>query len=166
MSEIEQPEVVKQPEPIWAIVANVREEMPVGPGMQEMRRGTKKFNAGAKIYFIGVDWTDFEWRIGVVGHYRGKKGYITDVLFPWYVTNWRVELIYSPHLTRLLARGQHIGGNWRKWEADSSSESKAKAEQLAKVLSDYSDEYHAKRLARRAAFKEEQEKDQSEGLEN
>jgi hypothetical protein len=39
-------------QPQWAIVANVVDERPSGPGGEETRRGLKIFRPGAKVYVV------------------------------------------------------------------------------------------------------------------
>ena len=62
-------------EPIWGVVANVVKERPYGPHSQETKRGTLKFNGGAKVYVALVFREHADERLTVVGHYRGRHGY-------------------------------------------------------------------------------------------
>jgi hypothetical protein len=37
----------------WCIVANIKQEIPFGPGGIESKSGIKKFKAGAKVSIVG-----------------------------------------------------------------------------------------------------------------
>ena len=147
MAEDEKPQ--ESQSPVWCVAANVREEIPWGEGALETHRGTRKFHAGAKVYLadayegMGTD------RITVTGHYRGK-GYITCYLNTRFLTNWRVELAYSPAVMSRLP-------GW-----DGSAESKAEAEHFAELLQRASDERHNERLAKRQASQADKTSDTSE----
>lgn len=93
----------KQPDPaearppgVWCIVANVRISRRVGPGGAELRSGTKHFAPGAKVYVIAAYWGRGAETVTVVGRHRKSHRYLTISLQSAYLTNWRVELIYSP----------------------------------------------------------------------
>jgi hypothetical protein len=84
--------------PIWCPVANIVEERSYGPGGVEKRRGTSHFQPGAKVYVrvrVGSgDKTSFE----VIGRRRASHRYLTMVVRASWLTRWRVELVYSPHV--------------------------------------------------------------------
>jgi hypothetical protein len=92
-------------EPIWGVVAKVVKERPYGPGGKESRRGTRKFNAGQKVYLWDVFWGMGGEDLTVIGRYRGKYGYITSSLRTAYLTDFRAELIYSPTIIRRIIYG-------------------------------------------------------------
>ena len=86
------------PEPVWGVVANIVQERPYVEGGAEIRIGTKHFNAGAKVYLVEVYWGAGGDQLTVVGHHRQTHRFVTmDVSAAW-LTNWRVSLIYSPHI--------------------------------------------------------------------
>lgn len=104
------PEVVEDSEnevieytgkPIWCVVANVINEHPFGEG-KEIKRGTKHFPAGAKVYCFPVLWGDGYERIKVVGHHRGSHKLITLVMLSNLLENWRVKMVYSPQVIKRL----------------------------------------------------------------
>jgi hypothetical protein len=84
--------------PIWCPVASVIQERPYGPGGAEKRRGTRHFQPGAKVYvntrFGSGDRTSFE----VIGRDRTSHRYVTMIFSASWLTHWRVELVYSPHV--------------------------------------------------------------------
>jgi hypothetical protein len=138
--------------PIWCVAANVRDSIPFSHGAVETRRGTRKFHAGAKVYLASAFWGTGAERVTVVGHYRGK-GYITASIKTRYLTNWRAELVYSP---TVFARLKEIPA-WHSLQWDGSTESKARAEQMAEQFGTFSDELHRDRLAKRQSSQEEQD---------
>lgn len=92
--------------PIWAPVANIVEERPYGPGGAEARRGTKHFRPGAKVYvdtLVGLfPHTSFQ----VIGRHRATHRYVTMVIRGSWLTHWRVELVYSPHVIEQIWSGR------------------------------------------------------------
>src|SRR5260221_14497790 len=117
----EKAEPSKKTGPVWAIVANVRDEIPQGEGYKETRRGTNHFHTGAKVFLAGANTNTPANDVVaiVVGHYRGK-GYVTVALNAWKLTNWRAELIYSPTVIARLAEPHEAAQTTRNWEADGS----------------------------------------------
>lgn len=87
-----------KPDPVWCVVANVREETPVGEGDREKQRGSKHFEPGAKVYCFRPLWGDGYENVKVVGRHRGSHRYVTMVIDSKYLINWRAELVYSPHV--------------------------------------------------------------------
>lgn len=88
---------------VWCVVANVAEEQPFGPGGHELRRGTKHFAPGAKVYCLPAQWGDGYEKIVVVGRHRATHCYVRIVLPAKRLTNWRTDLVYSPHVIAELA---------------------------------------------------------------
>lgn len=123
---------VKKGQPAyWCPVANVVLERPSGENVDETLSGTKHFKPGAKVYAIDAHWGMGGERVIVVGHHRGSKGYITITMATKYLTNWRAELTYSPHIIEELKKHE-LG----KYEPN-SLDGKFKAEQMASALSGY-----------------------------
>src|SRR6516225_1434170 len=105
--------------PVWCLVANVVEERKYGEG-DEVRRGTKHFKPGAKVHCFPVMWGDGYENIQVVARHRGSNQYVTMIVASKHLTNWRVQLVYSPEVVRRLE------GRW-----DGSKKAKKTAEELA-----------------------------------
>ena len=61
----------ERPKWIWCLVGNVVKERPYGPN-HEVRRGTKRFAPGTKVYCYPVKWGDGYERIYVLGKPREK----------------------------------------------------------------------------------------------
>lgn len=146
MAEDDKPQESQGPSPVWCVAANVRGEIPFGEGAVETRRGTRKFHGGAKVYLAGAYWGMGAMDVTVIGNYRGK-GYITCSLKSHFLTNWRVELVYSPAVLSRIGRIRAADS----FEWDAGPESKAKAEHFAEMFQKASDERHNERLAKRQA---------------
>jgi hypothetical protein len=113
--------------PIWSVVANIRKEIPYGPGGKETRNGTRKFHGCAKVYVVDAYWGMGGENVTVIGHYRGKQ-YITCVVRTLYLENLRVELVYSPAvINRIVKKRGDLA-------LDDSEKSKEKAEKFAENL--------------------------------
>lgn len=82
-----------------------------------MRRGTKHFSPGAKVYCFPALWGDGYENVQVVGRHRGSHRYFKMIMSARYLTNWRADLVYSPHVIR------EFEGHW-----DGSEKSKELAE--------------------------------------
>jgi len=84
--------------PIWAPVANIVEERPYGPRGAETRQGTKHFRPGAKVY-VSTRLGHFKhMSFEVIGRHRATHRCVTIVIRGSWLTRWRVELVYSPHV--------------------------------------------------------------------
>ncbi|MFI5532124.1 hypothetical protein ACIA8O_26675 [Kitasatospora sp. NPDC051853] len=92
----------------FAIAANIVEFVAQGPGGLEVRRGTRHFPPGAKVWVVPQtwDWTD---RLRVVGRHWGRfNRYIAVVMRKDRLENVRVRAVHSPALARALD-----GATWR-----------------------------------------------------
>lgn len=98
LTEIEDAQV----ENAWCAVANVVMERECGPGGIEKRSGTKHFPAGSKVYILHHFWGMGGERVTVVGRHRGSHRYVTMTISSEWLANWRTELVYSPHIIRLI----------------------------------------------------------------
>lgn len=114
--------------PVWCPVATMRTERPYGPGGQEVKRGNKHFKPGAKLYLIEVmSWLERgakrDVQVEVVGRHRGSHRYVTMVVSASWLTNWRAELVYSPHV---------IGELWPTW--DGTPAAKGQAQEMVDLM--------------------------------
>ena len=109
--------------PIWCPVANMKAERPYGPGGKETKRGSKHFKPGAKLYCdpgsIG-GWYD---QIKVVGHHRASHRFVTMIVSSSWLTNWRLELAYSPYVMQAF---------WPRW--DGTPEGKERAQEIVDMM--------------------------------
>jgi hypothetical protein len=102
--------------PVWCPVANMVRERPYGPGGREIRRGSKHFAPGAKLYCYPALWGDGYEQIQVIGRHRGTHRYVKMIVNEKWLTNWRVQLAYSPHVIREL---------WPAWDGTKRSRERA-----------------------------------------
>ncbi len=114
--------------PVWCPVASMRTERPYGPGGQETRRGSKHFKPGAKLYLSHVlSWLERgakrDVQVYVVGRHRGSHRYVTMAVSASWLTHWRVEMVYSPHV---------IGELWPEW--DGTPAAKGRAQDLVALM--------------------------------
>ena len=109
--------------PVWCPVANMIRERPYGPGGREMRRGSKHFAPGAKLYCYPALWGDGYEQIQVLGRHRASHRYVKMIVSEKWLVNWRAELVYSPHLIREL---------WPAW--DGTAESHERAQRIADMM--------------------------------
>lgn len=106
----------------FGVVANVRRETAQGEGGLEIRRGTKHFSGGAKVWVLPPRWGDGGEKLYVVGRHRGNRsGYIRIVIGIEHLENFRVRGIYSPALMRAIERPakgdtRAFGGLWETRE--------------------------------------------------
>ncbi len=104
---------------LWCPIANMVRERSYGPGGNEIKHGSKHFAPGAKLYLIGmVGWAPHV-QVNVVGQHRKTHQYISMTMRAAGLTNWRVSLVYSPHVIAEL---------WPAW--DGSEVSKIRAEEF------------------------------------
>ncbi len=101
--------------PMWCLVGNIVEERPFGE-THEIRRGTKHFTPGTKVYCVPAKWGDGYENIPVVGIARKSRRLITIVMQSKRITNWRAQMVYKPAvLRRLCAAGS-------KWQSQKETE--------------------------------------------
>jgi hypothetical protein len=129
--------------PIWSVAANIRSEIPSGPGGKATRNGTRKFHGGAKVYVVNVYWGTGGENVMVIGPYRGKR-FISCVVRNVYLENFRVELVYSPGTIKRIATMMY------HHPPDGSEKSKQEAEKLAENLSKIQERLMEEKAQKRA----------------
>jgi hypothetical protein len=117
-------------DPEWVTVANIVALRQYGPGGSKTKSGTKQLSPGGKVYvfasFAGSPGTV----VTVVGRHRASKRYITLHMSAEHLTNWRAELLYSPHVLRQIR-----AYGWFASPAPSPDEARARAEGFVKQYS-------------------------------
>jgi hypothetical protein len=106
-----------QRESQWCLVGNIVAERPSGETGKEIKRGTKHFSPGTKIYAFPAQWGDGYDNIIVVGRHRGSKRFVTMVIKSDWVTNWRAQVVYSPEVLRRLQEGVCKFWEPRNWRS-------------------------------------------------
>ncbi|MFC9327313.1 hypothetical protein [Kitasatospora sp. NPDC057015] len=85
------------------IAANIVQHTVQGHGGLEVRRGTKHFSPGAKVWVVPQHW-DWSERLYVVGRHRGRfNRWIAVVMRTDRLENLRIRGVYSPALGRALS---------------------------------------------------------------
>lgn len=105
---------------VWCPVANVTPEPhPEGPE-GEMRLGTKHFAPGAKLYCFPKEWGDDGEKLRVLGRHRGGGPKLVEIVVATkWLTNWRVQQVFQPHVVRAME------GRW-----DATERSRRDAERM------------------------------------
>ena len=114
--------VARQAEPVWCVVANVSDRIPSGEH-GEIRRGTKHFSAGTRIYCFPPLWGDGYENIRVIGRHRGSIQFVEMVLPSKCLVDCRAKLVYGPYVL------DRVSGHW-----DGTEKSKRLAHELADVI--------------------------------
>jgi hypothetical protein len=87
----------------WCLVGNIVEERPYGEGGKEIRRGTKHFAPGAKVYCLPAVYTKFGGEpLFAIGRHRKSGRFISILIRPDWVTNLRAKLVYHPEVLRRI----------------------------------------------------------------
>ena len=94
----------------WCLVGNIRETRECGED-KEIRYGTKHFSGGTKVYLAPAQWGDGYENVVVIGKPRHKKGFIEIVLRLKYMTNFRLQKVFDPHLLNRMDKSKY---SW--WE--------------------------------------------------
>jgi hypothetical protein len=88
------------PEP-WAAVASIREACRKCPGGEEVRKGTKHFRSGAKVYVIDAFWGTCH-SVTVIGQHRKSRMWMCLHMPARHLENLRPKLVYSPTVLTLM----------------------------------------------------------------
>ena len=88
----------------WCLVGNIVQEHEFGES-KEIRRGSKHFTPGTKVYCLPPQWGDGYDKVVAVGIARGSRRWITVVMSSDLITNWRAQVIYEPTVRRRLREG-------------------------------------------------------------
>ena len=104
----------------WCLVGNVVETHEFGES-KEIRRGSKHFTPGTKVYCLPPQWGDGYEKAIAVGIARGSRRWIAVVLSTDLITNWRAKVVYKPAAMRRLREG--FDGFNRQWKSQKEVES-------------------------------------------
>jgi len=86
---------------IWCLVGNIVEERYFGDN-KEIRKGTKKFKPKSKVYCFPAQWGDGYEEIQVIGRTRGRKNYSIVITSSKYITNWRIQKVFTPFIVNKM----------------------------------------------------------------
>ncbi len=104
-----------QADSTWVIAGNIVEERPYGPGGSEIRRGTRLFRPGAKVYLDSLERSYNVCRqypyenVKVVGQHRKSRAWILSWVRAEWVANWRVQVLYQPGALERLRKAAWPG---------------------------------------------------------
>ena len=89
------------PEWRWCLVGNIVKEHAFGEE-QEIRRGTKQFAPGAKVYCAESMWGDGYESIGVLGLPRHGRKYIEVIMKSKMIENFRLQKVFKPAILEIM----------------------------------------------------------------
>ena len=108
----------QEPEWVWGLIGNIVEEHEYGEA-HEIRRGTKQFSGGTKVYLSCGHWGDGYENVNVIGKARKSRRYIQVVMRRKCITNFRMQKVYKPIVLEKMKSENGWGGFW-----DNSDESR------------------------------------------
>lgn len=100
---------------VWALTGNIVKEHEYGEE-KEIRKGSKHFSPGAKVYCIPEFGGKGHDRITAIGIPRKKRRHIKVILPTRLIENWRIKKVYHPRVVKILDK------NW--WWGDSEGSKK------------------------------------------
>mgnify|MGYP003582607755 CR=1 FL=1 len=86
---------------VWCLVGNIV-DMYNHPVNGTVQRGTKHFSPGTKVYCLPIGWGDGYVRIRVIGKHRKTGRSVLMILETKFITNWRLQQVYHPHVLRIM----------------------------------------------------------------
>ncbi|HTJ49196.1 MAG TPA: hypothetical protein VL443_07045 [Cyclobacteriaceae bacterium] len=95
---------------------------------KEIKRGTKHFSPGTKVYCFPPQWGDGYEKIYVIGRPRQTSRFIKVIIKSDMVTNWRIQKVFSNRIKREMIKNN----GW-----DETEESKKRIETLLKSILDH-----------------------------
>ncbi|HYF68946.1 MAG TPA: hypothetical protein VD884_12470 [Ohtaekwangia sp.] len=93
---------------VWCLVGNIIGEHQVGEN-NEIKRGTKHFSPGTKVYCFPPQWGDGYEKIYVMGRPRQSLGFIKVVINSDLVTNWRIQKVFTPRIKTEMIKSNGWG---------------------------------------------------------
>ena len=105
--------------PAWCLIGNVVDQHVYGEA-KEIRRGSKQFTPGTKVYCLPAQWGDGYEQIVAIGIARGSRRLITVVTKASHITHWRAKVVYKPAVLRRLKKG--FDEFDRQWESQDEVE--------------------------------------------
>jgi phage-related protein len=80
----------------------------------EIRKGTKHFTPGTKVYCLPAQWGDGYENIIAVGICRKSRRWITVVMPTRHITNWRAKPVFSATVLKRLRDGfENFNAQWK-----------------------------------------------------
>lgn len=91
--------------------ANVLKEIRWGEGGAEIKKGTKHFRGGAKVYIVDY-YPGMCEGVVVVGHHRASGRYIELSMRAKHLENFRMTTVYSPKVLELIRERHKFGAGY------------------------------------------------------
>ena len=123
----------------WCIVGNIVDHHFYGKE-KEVRRGTKQFGSGAKVYCMPEFGGMAHEEIRVVGKPRKQKRFINIVMKTKKIKNFRVQKVYNPKIQ--LDLGSHI----YYWKNRRSENELQNLNEMVKYLNTLTEEINKKSI--------------------
>lgn len=143
------PPAAKVPEALRLATASVLKEVRCGVGGVDLKRGTRHFRGGAKVYIIDNYPGTCE-SVIVIGHERHSGRYVQLALKVWRLEDFRITTVYSPKVVQMvheyydsrllpldLERAEYLcnaSREWVEWEVRRKATGKAKRNAGADAL--------------------------------
>ena len=146
---------------VLALIGNIVEDRPYGPGGEEVRHGTRLFRPNAKVYLSSLagSWTTFTPvpqakydYITVVGQHRKSRKWIESWIDSTLVVNWRIQVVYKPGAVQRL-REAHWPGFWLEDSEFELGEDRNSEQVIKAFLAVLSNHY---RVSRHFRYEEEE----------
>ena len=99
----------------WCLVGNIVEEHEFGEE-HEIKKGTKQFSSGTKVYLAPVQWGDGYEKVIVIGIARGSRKYIEVVMQKKYIENFRMQKVFKPTIMKRMIESENY------WWSDSDDD--------------------------------------------
>jgi hypothetical protein len=105
----------QEPKFVWCLVGNVVNGYH-HPVSGALIRGTKHFSPGTKVYCFPIGWGDGYERIRVIGKHRKTYRRMLMIVDVKYITNWRLQQVYDPHILHIMKQKNGWTANERDKE--------------------------------------------------
>ena len=96
---------------VWALVGNIKEEREYGEN-HEIRKGTKQFSGGTKVYLSCGHWGDGYEQVNVIGKPRHCWDYIQIIMPRKFIENFRMQKVYKPAVLAKMKSDKGWGVFW------------------------------------------------------
>lgn len=96
---------------VWSLVGNIKEEREYGEN-HEIRKGTKQFSGGTKVYLSCSHWGDGYEQVNVIGKPRHSWDYIQIIMPRKFIENFRMQKVFKPAVLALMKSDKGWGGFW------------------------------------------------------
>ena len=94
------------------VIANIRRDVPYGPGGTLTKQGHRRFSPGTKVYVLAPSW---DWvshgTFECVALRRRSHRFVSQVIDRKFLVSWRIKRVYNPNLVSVLARNR-LGQGW------------------------------------------------------